>query len=194
MSVCLNCPISRDMGQSVSNSVFKMARSDKKREAIALLSKNVPQIRVAELIGVDRRTISRWLKLPDFRKELFDNRRDHLESVLDQVVDSSSVFTRNEEIPTSRMDSLIGKSIAALDTILSCPESRTSDRIRAAELIFKLVGSDRFQSFAGNSGGNSSGTPAKTMEGADRTVAIERLLERREQLKNRIAVLKNQQG
>lgn len=181
------------MRQHRSDLVSKMAKLDKKKEAIMLLAKNIPQTRVAQMIGVDRRTVVRWLKDSDFRKELSENRRDHLENVLDKVIDSSAISAQNTE-EISQVDCLVGKAIAALDSILSCPESRNADRIRASELILKLVGSDRFQSFAGNSGGNSSWVPAKTMEGAERSVEIERLLERREQLKNRIAVLKNQQG
>lgn len=172
-----------------------MAKPDKKKEALVLLSKNITQSRVAEMIGVDRRTVVRWLKDSDFRKQLNENRRDHLENVLDKVIDNSaSAISAQNTQEVSLIDSLVAKAIAALDAIVSCSESRNADRIRASELILKLVGSDRFQSFAGNSGGNSSGVPAKTMEGAERSVEIERLLERREQLKNRIAVLKNQQG
>ena len=170
-----------------------MAKPDRRKEAIVLLARNISQTRVAEMIGINRRTLVRWLNDADFRKELNENRRDHLENVLDKVIDNSAISAQNTQ-EVSQIDSLVAKAIAALDAIVSCPESRNADRIRASELILKLVGSDRFQSFAGNSGGNSSGVPAKTAEGADRSGEIERLLERREQLKNRIAVLKNQQG
>ncbi len=165
-----------------------MAKPDKKQEAIVLLARNIPQTRVAEMVGVDRRTVVRWLKDSDFRKELDENRRDHLENVLDRVIDSSAISAQNTE-EISQIDCLVGKAIAALDSILSCPESRNADRIRASELILKLVGNDRVQAF---SGGNSSGIPIPVEEGVDRSGEIERLLERREQLKNRIAVLKNQ--
>jgi transcriptional regulator with XRE-family HTH domain len=169
-----------------------MAKPDKKKEAILLLARNIPQTRVAEMIGINRRTLVRWLNDDDFRKELNENRRDHLENVLDKVIDNSAISAKNTE-EISQIDSLVAKAITALDSILSCPESRNADRIRASELILKLVGSDRVQSFSGgNSGGLVSGIPVA--EGVDRSVEIERLLERREQLKNRIAVLKNQQG
>jgi transcriptional regulator with XRE-family HTH domain len=169
-----------------------MAKPDKRAEAILLLAKNISQTRVAQMIGVDRRTVVRWLKDSDFRNQLNENRRDHLENVLDRVIDSSAISAQNTE-EISQIDCLVGKAIAALDSILSCPESRNTDRIRASELILKLVGNDRVQAFSGgNSGGKSSGIPIPAAEGVDRSVEIERLLERREQLKNRIAVLKNQ--
>ena len=117
-----------------------------------------------------------------------ENRRDHLENVLDKVIDNSSITAKNAE-ELSKVDCLVGKAISALDSILSCPESRNTDRLKASELILKLVGNDRVQAF---SGGNSSGIPIPVEEGLDRSGEIERLLERREQLKNRIAVLKNQ--
>jgi len=123
---------------------------------------------------------------------LNENRRDHLENVLDKVIDNSSITAKNAE-ELSKVDCLVGKAISALDSILSCPESRNTDRLKASELILKLVGSDRVQAFSGgNSGGKSSGIPIPVEEGLDRSGEIERLLERREQLKNRIAVLKNQ--
>jgi transcriptional regulator with XRE-family HTH domain len=171
-----------------------MAKPDKKKEAILLLAKNITQTRVAQMIGIDRRTLTRWLSDTDFRKELNENRRDHLENVLDRVIGSSAIPVQDSQ-EISQIDSLVAKAISALDSIISCPETRNTDRIRASELILKLVGSDRVQVFSsGNSGGNSSGVPAKTMEGTERSVEIERLLERRQQLKDRIAVFKNQQG
>lgn len=180
------------MRQQPSDLVSKMAKPDKKKEAIMLLAKNIPQTRVAQMIGVDRRTVVRWLKDSDFRRELSENRRDHLENVLDKVIDNSAISAQNiEEI--SQVDCLVGKAITALDSILSCPESRNSDRIRASELILKLVGSARIQSFSNeNSGGNSLAIPVT--EGVDRSVEIERLLQRRELLKSRITAVRNQQG
>ncbi len=169
-----------------------MAKPDKKKEALALLARNIPQTRVAEMIGINRRTLVRWLNDADFRKELNENRRDHLENVLDKVIDNSSISVQNTQ-EISQVDTLIGKAIAALNDILSCPESRNTDRIRASELVLKLLAADRVQAFSGgNSGGKSSGIPIPVEEGLDRSGEIERLLERREQLKNRIAVLKNQ--
>jgi transcriptional regulator with XRE-family HTH domain len=165
-----------------------MAKPDKKKEALVLLAKNVSQTRAAEMVGVDRRTLTRWLKNSEFRKELNESRRDHLENVLDKVIDSSAISAQNTE-ELSQTDSLVAKAIAALDSIISCPESRNADRIRASELILKLVGSDRIQAFSGVKGAGQDST-IPVGEGQDRNVEIERLLQRRELLKNRIAVLK----
>ena len=56
------------MRQEESDSVLKMAKLDKKKEALALLARNIPQTRVAEMIGINRRTLVRWLNDADFRK------------------------------------------------------------------------------------------------------------------------------
>ncbi len=173
-----------------------MAKPNKKKEALALLSRNVPQTRVAELIGVDRRTIVRWLKLPDFRKELFDSRRGHLESVLDQVAESSessepseASSLKNEEIQTSQVDLLIAKSITALDAILSCPESRNADRIRASELVLKLVGTDRVaRSFSDSNNSDKS----HNLSPEERERKINELLERRLLIDKRRSELESQ--
>lgn len=191
----LNCRTVWDMRQNASDSVLKMAKVDKKKEALQLLSKNISQSRVAQLVKVDRRTITRWLKDDDFWKQLNENRRDHLESALDKVLEDSSIASdlseNNQKI--SQIDSLLAKALAALDSIISCPESRNVDRLKASEMILKLVG-DRVQVFAGNTGGISSGSLGASAEGGDRSVEVDRLWERRQQLKNRITVLKKQQG
>jgi hypothetical protein len=163
-----------------------MAKPDKRKEAIVLLARNIPQTRVAEMIGVNRRTLVRWLKDADFRSQLNENRRDHLENVLDKVIDNSSVEKTDE---LGQVDSLVGKAIAALQTILECPEARNADRLKASELVLRLVGSDRLQAFSGAKGaGQVSKIPVA--EGLDRGTEIERLLQRRELLKSRISVLK----
>lgn len=118
-----------------------------------------------------------------------ESRCNHLEDVLDKVIDNSATSAQNTE-KTTQIDSLTAKAIAALDSILSCPESRNTDRIRASELILKLVGSDRVQSFVGG----GEGMETKTMTAEERSAKIERLLERRKLLKDRLAVLDNQQG
>jgi transcriptional regulator with XRE-family HTH domain len=165
-----------------------MAKIDKRKEALLLLSRNISQVRVSEMIQVDRRTISRWMKDAGFREELSNTRRDHLEVVLDKVITDSPVAAEKVE-ELSQIDSLVGKAIAALQTILECPEARNADRLKASELVLRLVGSDRIQAF---SGANSNGQVSKisVAEGLDRDVEIERLLQRRELLKSRISVLK----
>ena len=169
-----------------------MAKPSKKKEAIILLAQNISQTRVTEMIGVDRRTIVRWLKDDTFRKQLNDNRKEYLENVLDKVIDNSVIsIEKPEESESSKTDSLLAKAIAALDAILSCPESRNSDRIRASELILKLVGSDRIAQSV--SGGNSLESPVTTVK-EDRTAEIERLLERRKLLMSRMSVLKSQKS
>jgi hypothetical protein len=107
--------------------------------------------------------------------------------VLDKVITDSPVAAEKVE-ELSQIDSLVGKAIAALQTILECPEARNADRLKASELVLRLVGSDRVQAFSGgNSGGQVSNLVA---EGLDRGTEFERLLQRRELLKNRISVLK----
>jgi transcriptional regulator with XRE-family HTH domain len=66
-----------------------MTKIDKRKEAVLLLAKNISQTRVAQMVGVDRRTILRWMKDDAFCKELSENRRDHLETVLDKVIENS---------------------------------------------------------------------------------------------------------
>jgi transcriptional regulator with XRE-family HTH domain len=167
-----------------------MAKPSKKDEAIALLAKNITQTRTAQLLDIDRRTLTRWLKQDDFRRKLNETRRNHLENTLDKILDDSPIAekTENENGELSQLDNLLAKALATLDSIIGCPESRSSDRLKATELILKLIGTDRIQKFTGT---NSDGLDSSVGEGQDRNQEIERLLERREMLRNRIAFLKN---
>lgn len=171
----------------------KMAKPDKRKEALALLSRNVSQTRTAQIIGIDRRTLVRWLSQPEFKKELIENRRSHLENVLGKAIESSDKPTLEiqenpqepKEVP-SQLDDLVAKALCALSDIISHPETRNSERIKASEIVLRLVGSERVvQSVSPQ---NISTQAEYTPE--ERKNEIESLLQRREMLKAHIAKLK----
>ena|SRR5919199_1851378 len=172
-----------------SDLVSKMAKSDsKKREALSLLSKGISQVRVAKLINVDRRTVVRWLAEPEFKKQLIESRRTHLENVLNEGLENPAPESREklDEPKQSQLENLVSKAICVLNDIISHPETRTSDRLRASELVLKLVGSDKvIQNIS----------PQIALVDSDcspgeRKNQIDNLLQRRELLKARIAKLK----
>lgn len=169
-----------------------MAKPDKKKEALALLSRNVSQTRTAQIVGVDRRTVVRWLNEPEFKNELIGNRRNHLEKVLDKALENGDKsLSEIQENPhglkeaSSQLDGLVAKAIAALNDIISHPETRNSERIKASEIILKLVGNDKvIQSVSPQS------TPVYTESSPEeRKNQIESLLQRREMLKARMLKL-----
>ena len=93
-----------------------MAYLNKRHEAQVLLSQDISQSRVAELLKISHKTIGRWLKEPGFKEGIVSGRKAQLEAALvrntpledvSQVVDTRS--------QTSLSERLISKCFAALD-------------------------------------------------------------------------------
>jgi transcriptional regulator with XRE-family HTH domain len=102
-----------------------------------LLAKGHSQEAVGNIVGVSRRTIVRWLKREDFRNLSFG-----LLGRAAQLPQPSS-----NPLPESRKQSnvltpqdLVGDALEAVRGILQDPDSRNSDRLKAAALVGDWVG------------------------------------------------------
>jgi predicted transcriptional regulator len=130
-----------------------MSYTNKKIEAQILLSQDIPQIRVAELLKISRKTVSRWLKEPHFKDAIISGRRTQLESALarnlptssDDVEQTGSSTSRKQDLSLS--EKLIAKSFATLDELLSNPELRASDRLKAVEIVLRQCGGSAVANF-----------------------------------------------
>jgi hypothetical protein len=125
-----------------------MAYLNKKLEAQILLSQDIPQVRVAELLKISRKTIGRWMREPGFKEEIMRGRKAQLESALVRntpLEDVSKVVDTRSQ--TSLSERLISKCFAALDEVLSNPEARTSDRLKAAQIILSQCGGGAVANF-----------------------------------------------
>lgn len=156
-----------------------MAYVNKKIEAQVLLSQDISQTRVAELLKVSRKTISRWLKEPGFKEGIVSGRKAQLEAALtrnlpDVMPEESVIFERKVE-NLSLSQKLIGAAFGALEDVLMNPETRTIDRLKAAEIVLRQAG--------GGSVANFGVVPEKEAKVISRD--IDRMLEQRELLRGR---------
>jgi predicted transcriptional regulator len=125
-----------------------VAYLNKRHEAQVLLSQDISQSRVAELLKISRKTIERWLKEPGFKEGIVSGRKAQLEAALVRntpLEDVSKVVDTRSQ--TSLSERLISKCFAALDEVLSNPEARTSDRLKAAQIILSQCGGGAVANF-----------------------------------------------
>ena len=156
-----------------------MAYLNKRLEAQILLSQDICQVRVAELLKVSRRTIGRWLKEPGFKEGIVSGRKAQLESALtrnlpDVTPEESVIFERKVE-NLSLSQKLIASAFGALQDVLTNPETRTADRLKAAEIVLRQAG--------GGVVANFGIVPEKEAKVISRD--IDRMLEQRELLRGR---------
>lgn len=156
-----------------------MAYLNKRLEAQILLSQDICQVRVAELLKVSRRTIGRWLKEPGFKEGIVSGRKAQLESALtrnlpDVTPEESVIFERKVE-NLSLSQKLIASAFGALQDVLTNPETRTADRLKAAEIVLRQAG--------GGAVANFGIVPEKEAKVISRD--IDRMLEQRELLRGR---------
>jgi len=133
-----------------------MAYLNKRLEAQILLSQDIPQIRVAELLKISRKTIGRWMREPGFKEGVLSGRKAQLEAALVRNTPSPSNNIEIEEVEfclhktqdtPSLSEKLIAKSFAALDELLSNPETRTSDRLKGIEIVLRQCGGSAVANF-----------------------------------------------
>jgi predicted transcriptional regulator len=162
-----------------------VTHSNKKHQAQILLSQDIPQIRVAELLKISRKTVSRWLKEPGFKEEVIRGRKSQLEAALSRNMPTNIgeeiEFCLNKKQDTlSLSEKLIAKSFAVLDLILTNPESRTSDQLKAIQIILSQCGGASVSNFGVSEQDKLNASPQ------ERSRSIDALLERREKLRQRI--------
>jgi len=165
-----------------------VAYLNKKLEAQVLLSQDISQIRVAELLKISRKTIGRWLKEPGFKEGIVSGRKAQLEAALarntpsNNIEEIESCVNKNKDAP-SLSEKLIAKSFAALDELLSNPETRTSDRLKGIEIVLRQCGGGAVADFGVQK------TDDSQLNYDQRQQKIQALLDQRDRLAARKKVL-----
>jgi transcriptional regulator with XRE-family HTH domain len=104
-------------------------------EALELLSQGHTQQATADKIGASRRTITRWLKDEEFSQAL-------------QGIKGAQFVVNPEILPVSdspsaiwrKLNSLVPTVIREVEAILTNPDTRTADKLKAAQLLAKWSG------------------------------------------------------
>lgn len=106
-----------------------MPFSDSQLKALKVLSKKGTYREAAIAAEVSVRTIIRWMKLEDFQEALGRKGQQRTELVKEIVT-----------ISELQVVDLIPKALATIQEILENPDSRSSDRLKASELVGKWAG------------------------------------------------------
>ena|GEM_PF-3583550 len=112
-------------------------------QAIELLSNgNRTQESVATEVGVTRRTIVRWLANPEFQAALAGVGSNQF--VVNPAVINPEII-QPQQSPVSirhKLSSLAVTVVEQVEAILTNPESRNADKLKAAQLLGKWCGLD----------------------------------------------------
>lgn len=97
--------------------------------AAELLSKGHSQTSVAEMIGVGRRTVVRWLTHEDFKNLSF--------GFISRQTTSTATISKVSRVQQKNLTAsdLVEDALLTIQEILQNPEARNSDRLAASRLI-----------------------------------------------------------
>lgn len=101
-------------------------------KAVQLLAKGRSQQEVADMVGVSRRTVSRWLQSPEFKNLSF--------GLVNQPQPQPQPQPNRERRGTLTPQDLVEDVLRAIQDILTNPDSRSCDRLKAAALIGDWAG------------------------------------------------------
>lgn len=96
---------------------------------------------IAEALGVARKTIIRWHKLPHIIEAIAQASSKQTEAVAKEQGEQYKQITKTTQVATTELlEKLLPASIRVVATILTNGESKDSDRLKAAELLTKWGG------------------------------------------------------
>jgi hypothetical protein len=110
-------------------------------KAAKLLAKGYSQTETAQSIGVSRRTVVRWLTQPEFKNLCFG-----LSGEAQPVVKSVNPIDLESQVQVGiksnnlTVEDLVGDALQAVQDVLTNPEARPVDRLKAASLVGEWAG------------------------------------------------------
>lgn len=106
--------------------------SPQQREAAGLLAAGLVQREVAERLGVNRLTITRWLRREDFT-EAVSRQREELHAAREAAVAQECADAM------SGLRQLVAPALAVLREVLQDRDASARDRLRAAEVVLRRI-------------------------------------------------------
>ena len=118
-----------------------MSLEPKQIDAAKLLAKGQSQTQTAQAIGVSRRTIVRWLSQSEFKNLCF-GLSGEVQAVAKSVnpIDLKSQVQVRNQPNNLTVDDLVPYAVQAIQEILTSPDVRPSDRLKAAALVGQWSG------------------------------------------------------
>lgn len=139
-----------------------------------MLAQGATQLRVANALKINKRTLTRWLGETEFKTKVAEL-RGHRFRQAEELVKSGNEI---------QLQDLIPKALAALKELLENSDTRSSDRLKAVQLIGSWAGFDKIQEHSQKPRAQPIRDPAA------RKAEIERLIERRQQLLEKLETVR----
>ncbi len=98
--------------------------------AVKLIAQGKSQQETAQTLGVAKRTIQRWAKKPEFAQAVADARTMALEVTVEATAGDIK----------AKIEQLVPKAIATLETTLGDTKARAADKLRAVDIVGKWAG------------------------------------------------------
>jgi transcriptional regulator with XRE-family HTH domain len=118
-----------------------MGLSQKQIRAAELLARGYSQSEAGKAVGASRRTVSRWLQQEDFRNLSYSmvGRTSPAPQQVPQQAPQRPPESRRQPSKLTAED-LVEDALTAIQSILIDPDTRVSDKIKAAALVGQWTG------------------------------------------------------
>ena len=108
---------------------------------VSMLCQGLTNTAISEAIGVCRKTIIRWHKLPHIQEAIAQASSRQTEAVAKEQGEQYKQLTKSAQAATTEIvERLLPHAVKVVGRILADGEARTSDRLKAAELLSKWGG------------------------------------------------------
>lgn len=124
----------------------------KQLQAIALMIEGQSYTAIAEALGVSTRTVRRWADLPEVENAVQSGKSKAVDVVVELASDKYKKV----------IEALIPKALMTLKDTLSDSGGRTSDKLRACQILGKWYGLEKSPVFVGD---KSQTQPEETLKG-----------------------------
>lgn len=119
----------------------QQALTPEQAKMVSMFCQGMTNTAIAETLGVARKTIIRWSKLPHIKDAIAQASSRQTEAVAKEQGEQYRQLTKSTQAATTELlEKLVPASIKVVATILTDAEAKDSDRLKAAELLTKWGG------------------------------------------------------
>lgn len=119
----------------------QQALTPQQAKYVAMTCQGQTNVDIAKALGIARKTVTRWGKLPHIQEAIAQTSNRQTEAVAEQQARQYKQFTKSAQLATAEIvEKLLPMAVRTVATILANSDSKDSDRLKAAELLTKWGG------------------------------------------------------
>lgn len=120
------------------------ALTKQQAEYVAMVSQGQNHTDIAKVLGVDRRTLIRWSKLPQVQAAIAESNAAATRGIAKNQEKQYEGIAKSAQLATTEIvERLLPAAVTVVGRILANSESRDGDRLKAAELITRWGGLEK---------------------------------------------------